>query len=113
MVLITIEYDAEGNLTKRTEIATGTHTDYYWDSDKNLTRAFELDNQLKFLERVYYDYDAKDRRIEKRVIYPNGNGYLKEHYVYNGDKIALVFDESVNFKERFFYGIGVDEVLGP
>jgi RHS repeat-associated protein len=105
------QYNSEGNLTKRTEIATGTHTDYDWDSHHNLTRAFELDNQFKSLERVYYDYDALDRRIEKTAIYPDGDDYLKEYYLYNGDEIALVFDENVNLKERFFYGVGVDEVL--
>ncbi|VEP18213.1 hypothetical protein H1P_700025 [Hyella patelloides LEGE 07179] len=59
-----------------------------------------------------YAYDVNDSRIAKSVD-RNGDGTPEtvERYVLDGGEIALVFDGVGNQTERFFHGVGVDEVI--
>jgi RHS repeat-associated protein len=94
------QYDDEGNLTQKKEIASGKVTSYVWDYRNRLTRV------TSGSQVVEYGYDAEDRRVSKTI-----NGVVKEKYVYDGDDIALVVDAGGTIVERYLYGDGVDNVL--
>jgi YD repeat-containing protein len=56
------EYDDEGNLTRKEEIAGGKVTAYQWDYRNRLSRVNLSDGSV-----VEYGYDASDRRVSKKV----------------------------------------------
>jgi RHS repeat-associated protein len=95
------EYDDEGNLTRKEEIAGGKVISYQWDDRNRLSRVNLSDGSV-----VEYGYDASDRRVSKKV-----NGVVGERYVYDGDDLALVVDAAGTIVERYLYGAGVDNVL--
>ncbi|NJR32299.1 MAG: RHS repeat-associated core domain-containing protein [Chamaesiphon sp. CSU_1_12] len=95
------QYDNEGNLTRKEEIATSKVTSYTWDDRNRLSRVNLSDGTA-----IEYGYDASDRRVSKKI-----NSVVKEKYVYDGDDIALVVDAGGTIVERYLYGAGVDNVL--
>ena len=109
----TYEYDAEGNRTRRTEIATGEVTEYSWDYRNRLTSVVTTDNTGQVIASAEYTYDVYDRRIEKRVDEDGDepNEAQVERFVYDGDHIALVFDGEGNQTERYLHGPQIDQVL--
>ena len=106
------EYDPEGNLVKRTEIATNEVFEYEWDYRNRLVGITVFDSGGNVIASHEYTYDINGNRIAKSVD-SNGDGTAEEieRYVLDGAEIALVFDGAGNQTERFFYGIGIDEVL--
>jgi RHS repeat-associated protein len=94
------QYDDEGNLTRKTEIATGSITNYEWDYRNRLTRVVSGGQIIEYL------YDAEDRRVGKKI-----NGVVTQKYVYDGADIALVVDGAGVLVERYLYGDGTDNVL--
>ena len=107
------EYDGEGNRTSQTEIATGIVTEYFWDYRNRLTAVVTFDSNGNVTERNEYTYDVNDNRIAKSVD-ADGDGAgvaFVERYVLDGSEIALVFDSEGNETERYFHGVGIDEVL--
>ena len=107
------EYDKEGNRVKRTEIANGEVTEYEWDYRNRLTGVVTKDSSGSVVERNQYTYDVFDNRIAKSVDADGaGAGVAKEeHFVYDGDHIALTFDGEGNQTERFLHGTQIDQVL--
>jgi RHS repeat-associated protein len=93
-------YDDEGNLTRKTELASGNITNYEWDYRNRLSKVSSA-GQI-----VDYQYDAEDRRVGKVI-----NGVTKEKYIYDGQGIALVVDAAGVITEHYLYGAGVDNVL--
>ncbi len=86
------EYDAEGNLTKQTEIATGQVTILEWDYRNRLSKVTELDVEGNVLLTAEYIYDLNNRRIAK-LVDPDGEGPAPasaERFVYDNEHIALV-----------------------
>jgi YD repeat-containing protein len=55
------KYDDEGNLTRKTELASGNITNYEWDYRNRLTKVSSA-GQI-----VEYQYDAEDRRVGKVI----------------------------------------------
>jgi RHS repeat-associated protein len=106
-------YDKEGNRVKRTEIATGEVTNYEWDYRNRLVGVETKDSNGNVVERNQYTYDVFDNRIAKSVDADGaGAGVAKEeHFVYDGDHIALTFDGESNQTERFLHGTQIDQVL--
>jgi RHS repeat-associated protein len=94
------KYDDEGNLTRKTELASGNITNYEWDHRNRLSKVSSA-SQI-----VEYQYDAEDRRVGKAI-----NGVTKEKYIYDGQDIALVVGAAGTITERYLYGAGVDNVL--
>ena len=94
------QYDDEGNLTQKTEIATSKVTTYEWDDRNRLMKV------ASGTQTVEYLYDAEDKRVGQKV-----NGVVKEKYVYDGADIALVVDAAGTLVERYLYGGGTDNVL--
>jgi RHS repeat-associated protein len=106
-------YDNEGNRTNRTNIATGELTQYIWDYHNRLTSVISKNSSGTVTQSVAYTYDAYDSRIGK-VIDADGAGSAPaqvERMVYDGDNIALTFDETGNQTHRYLYGPGVDQIL--
>lgn len=93
-------YDANGNLTRKAERATGRQTLYAYDSENQLT-------QISFPDgtSAAYRYDALGRRIEKNV------GGQITRYVYDGQDILFEY-AGTTMQARYTHGPGVDEILG-
>jgi RHS repeat-associated protein len=106
------EYDSEGNRTRRVEIATGEVTEYSWDHRNRLTAVITKDGGV-ITEQVDYTYDVYDRRITKTVD-ADGAGAgtaTEEHFVYDGEHISRVFDETGTQTQRYLHGPQIDQVL--
>jgi YD repeat-containing protein len=61
------EYDANGNRTKRTEIATGNVTEYVWNHRDRLTKVTSNDAVGNETKTAEYTYDVNNRRVAKTV----------------------------------------------
>ena len=88
-------------------------TQYTWDYRNRLTRVVSLDSSNKVIQEADYTYDVFDRRIAKSVD-PDGAGPLPAvitRFVYIGDNIALQFDGSGAFTDRYLYGPAVDQIF--
>lgn len=107
------QYDNEGNLIRRTKIATSEVTEFEWDHRNRLTRVVFKNAGANVVKEVHYTYDAFDRRIAKSVDADGAGGATPtiERFVYDGDQIALVFDGEGKQLHRYLYGPRVDQVL--
>lgn len=99
------EYDAEGNLTKKTEIATGNMTEYSWDHRNRLVEVEERSAGGIVLTTSIYGYDSLGRRIVQAI-----NGVAR-HTVYDQDHAWSDHDSSGLVSARFLFGGRIDEVL--
>jgi RHS repeat-associated protein len=99
------EYDAEGNLTRRTSRINGAYTTYEWDHRNRLTRVTRFDNQDVQLGRVSYTYDAVDRRI--RVT----DGASVTHIAHDGDNPILELSPGGGVLVRRLYDRNLDGLL--
>lgn len=81
------QYDGNGNLTRKTLLATGNYTVYTYDVENRLTKVedFAAGNPAPFATSTYR-YDGLGRRIEKVA-----NGQTKR-YIYDGEDILLEYD---------------------
>jgi RHS repeat-associated protein len=93
-------YDANGNLTRKTERVTGNITTYTYDSDNELVRIDFSDGT-----NATYRYDGMGRRIEKNV------GGQITRYIYDGQDILFEY-AGASLAARYTHGPGMDEVLG-
>jgi RHS repeat-associated protein len=93
-------YDDEGNLSDKTEIATGKITSYQWDYRNRLVSVTSDSHTIEYL------YDAQDKRVGKKL-----DGIVRERYIYDGDDIALVVDAQGTLVERYLDGDSTDSVL--
>ncbi|HKS29787.1 MAG TPA: RHS repeat-associated core domain-containing protein [Pyrinomonadaceae bacterium] len=93
-------YDANGNLTRKSERATAKATSYTYNSENRLTR-IDLPDGLA----TSYKYDALGRRIEKNV-----DGQVTR-YVYDGHNILFEYSGAGGVAARYVHGPGVDEPL--
>jgi RHS repeat-associated protein len=107
------QYDSEGNRVSRVEIATGEVTKYEWDYRNRLVGVETKDSSGRAISNSAYTYDVFDNRIAKSVDADGaGAGVAKEeHFVYDGEHIALTFDGEGHQTERFLHGTQVDQVL--
>ncbi len=106
-------YDGEGNRTSATEIATGSVTEYEWDYRNRLVGVTFKDAAGDVIKRVTYTYDVTDRRIAT-TIDADGDGpeaAATDRFVYDGDHIALQFDDSGDLTHRYLHGPAIDQVL--
>jgi RHS repeat-associated protein len=106
-------YDDEGNLTRRTTIATNETTEYSWDYRNRLTQVTVKNAANVITRQVNFTYDALNRRIEKRVD-PDGSGPSPatiERFIYDRDHIKLVFNGSNQLIRRYLHGPMIDQVL--
>jgi RHS repeat-associated protein len=100
------QYDDNGNLTRKTLLATGNYTQYTYDAENRLTKVedFAAGNATPAFTSTYR-YDGLGRRIEKIA-----NGQTKR-YIYDGDDILLEYDGSNVLQARYNHGPGIDEPI--
>jgi len=100
------EYDDNGNLTKKTLLATGNFTVYTYDAENRLTKVEDFAAGASTPTATStYRYDGLGRRIEKI-----GNG-ITRRYVYDGEDILLEYDGTNVLQARYTHGPGIDEPI--
>lgn len=79
------EYDAEGNLVKKTSIASGDYSEYDWNHANLLTNVVFRDSVGNPSKTVTFSYDGLGRRTAKAVD-ETGDGTIDRSlfYVYDG-----------------------------
>jgi RHS repeat-associated protein len=112
-------YDADGNCTERTNIATGAVTDYVWDNRDRLVEVIDRASAGGAITQdVHYMYDAENRLIGETVLIP-GQTVQDTSYAYCGNQIVLQFDGTsstsplgvANLSHRYLWGPAVDQIL--
>ena len=100
------QYDDNGNLTRKTLLATGNYTQYSYDAENRLTKAedFAAGNPTAIATSTYR-YDGLGRRIEKVA-----NGQTTR-YIYDGEDILLEYDGANVLQARYTHGPGIDEPI--
>ncbi len=108
----TYAYDDEGNMTRRTEIATGQYRTFDWDHRNRLIRVTDFTSGDVITQEVEYTYDGLDRRIAKHV-----DGQIT-YFVYDREDVILDFEDSDGIggvppvlEQRYLHGPGIDQVL--
>jgi len=93
---LTFAYNANGDLTSRTNTTTSTTTNYVYDVFGNLTQVTLPGGSTV----ITYEVDALNRRIGKKV-----NGVLQKRWVYmDQTRIAAELNSSGGITKRFIYG---------
>jgi RHS repeat-associated protein len=100
------QYDDNGNLTRKTLLATGNFTQFTYDAENRLTKAedFVAGNPTAAATSTYR-YDGLGRRIEKVA-----NGQTRR-YIYDGEDILLEYDGANVLQARYTHGPGIDEPI--
>ncbi|WP_413937141.1 RHS repeat-associated core domain-containing protein, partial [Nitrospira sp. BLG_1] len=100
------QYDDNGNLIRKTLLATGNYTQYSYDAENRLVKVedFVAGNPTAAFTSTYR-YDGLGRRIEKVA-----NGQTKR-YVYDGEDILLEYDGTNQLVARYTHGPGIDEPI--
>lgn len=109
----TYTYDAEGNLTAKTETATGKVTTFSYDYRDRLTGATQKSSGGSVIMQATYSYDALNRRIGTRVD-SDGAGPgspIQTWMVDDGVNSYADFNGSGNVTVRYLYGQAVDQLL--
>lgn len=96
----TYTYDANGNMTSRTDRGTGERTAFVYNSSNQLV---EVDGSTYTI--ATYKYDVVGRRIEKST------GGTATRYLYDGQNIVAVIDSNNNLLQLFTQGPGIDAPL--
>ncbi len=114
-------YDNEGNMVRKTEIATGDFTEFEWDHRNRLTATTDKLANGTAIQRVEFTYDAFDRRISQSVDPTPADGIddFFINYVYDREDVILDFTDSdghvggnvIGLEMRYLHGPGVDQVL--
>lgn len=100
----TYQYDANGNLVRKTVKANANHTDFNYDAENRLVKVEEFAAGATTPAFVStYRYDGLGRRIEKI-----GNGITRRH-VYDREDILLEYEENNALLARYTHGRDVDE----
>jgi choice-of-anchor A domain-containing protein/RHS repeat-associated protein len=98
-------YDNEGNLIRRSAIATGDVTAYSYDYRNRLTDVVHTNAAGMVLDSSHYTYDVFDRRIAVTV---NGQTQVT---VYDGDHAWADYTAGGQVTTRYLFGPKVDEVM--
>ncbi len=100
------QYDDNGNLTRKTLLATGNYTQYTYDAENRLIKVedFAAGNPTPAFTSTYR-YDGLGRRIEKVA-----NGQM-QRYIYDGEDILLEYDGANVLQARYTHGPTADEPI--
>ena len=107
------DYDAEGNLIRKAEIATGKFVEYHYDHRNRLVQATTYSADGISLQEIDFTYDAFDRRIAKSVDTDGvGPESLETHiFLYDGLHTWADADASGTINARYLYGNVIDELI--
>lgn len=97
------DYDANGNLISK--VTAEGETSYRWDFANRLREVVMPDGT-----RVEFAYDPFGRRLEKRLVDPEGVE-TTTRYVYDHEDIVLETDANGHIGNRYLHGPGIDEPL--
>lgn len=97
--------NAKGDLTKKTERATGITASYGYDLDSRMNTFASPTVGYPYYNYSYYSYDSLGRRIAKNV------ANTTTQYVYDGPNIIAEYNGNGSLVARYTHGPGVDEVL--
>ena len=100
------DYDNEGNLVRKTEIASGAYETFEYDHRNRLVRFQSHNAAGVVMMSVEYVYDVFDRRTTKTV-----DGVATYH-IYAGQMTWADFGSSGSVVARYLPGSGVDQLLG-
>ena len=105
-------YDANGNMTKKTTIASGAYVTYTWDYRNRMTDVKFYTSASVLTEHLHYTYDVFDRLIQKQVDPTGGGTYTtSQSFVYSGSNVILVYNGSGNLTDRLLNGPRTSDVL--
>jgi RHS repeat-associated protein len=108
----TYDYDAEGNITRITNIATGDYRDLTWDYRNRLTKVTQFDSSAVEQWRVEYVYDAFNRMVGRTEFTGGSSSPASDDiFIYDGYQMILKLDGSGNVQGRTLWGGGVDQIL--
>jgi RHS repeat-associated protein len=97
--------DADGNLIRKTEIATGNVTSYAYDFLNRLTAVVERTSSGTVLHSTSYTYDVLGQQIGVTV---DGQ---RTTTVYNGQHVWADFNASGTVMARYLTGTQLDQIL--
>jgi RHS repeat-associated protein len=106
-------YDAEGNLTRKTEIGTGQYTEFFYDHRNRLVRGTVKSAGGIILREVLYTYDVFDRNIA-RTVDSDGAGPAQSetrYTIYDGSDTWADYDSSGTVLTRYLFGDRIDEIM--
>jgi len=107
-------YDDNGNLTRKTSLATGNYTQYTYDAENRLTtvKEFAAGTSTPAFTSTYR-YDGLGRRIEKVANASTGSAQAGQttRYIYDGEDILLEYDGANVLQARYTHGPGIDEPI--
>lgn len=98
-------YDAEGNLSARTNRVTGALTIYAYDHRNRLLAVTDRDPGGLVIQSVEFAYDAMNRRLSRKV-----DGQVTR-FLYNQDDSWVDLDSANAISARYLLGAKVDELL--
>ena len=103
------EYDNEGNMIKRTEIASGHYRTFEWDHRNRMTAVILEKSSGRLISKVVLSYDTGDRRIAKSV-FMEAIPSITTHYIHDQFRLYLDFG-GIEDKTRYLHGAGVDNII--
>jgi RHS repeat-associated protein len=115
-------YDADGNMTSQTNIATGAATVYTYNNRGMQTSAMDKDPSDRTTEVIDYTYDVFNNLIGRTTTAysyvgdsdtPSTTTTTTARYVYDlsTGNMVLAFDGSGNLTDRFLWGPGTNQIL--
>lgn len=110
-------YDAEGNVVRRIEIATGKERAFQYDHRHRLVAVTDADAADNVIQRVEYTYDAINRRIAKKV--QDNVVEVMTQFVYDRQHVILDFIDTdgeagpaaAQLAKRYLHGPVVDQIF--
>ncbi len=99
-------YDNEGNLIRRTEIATGEYREFEWDYRNRLLSVIGYSSNEDLTSQASYSYDSSNRRLSV-----NSGGANTLSFIYDRDGVLLEFDDSMIDYTRNLHGDEIDRIL--
>ena len=99
------EYDGEGNLIRKTALASGDVTTYTYDHRNRLTSVVVRNADGELVKESYFKYDPMNRRIE---VTRDGETIQS---VYDRDHVWADYDASGDIVARYLYGNEIDQIL--
>jgi RHS repeat-associated protein len=91
-----MEYDADGNMTRKFDASNGQDYRYEYNSQDRLVTV-----RRNWVQVAAYRYDGQGRRVERTA------GGVTTHYVYSGDELIAEVDGNGALKAEYTYS-GLD-----
>ena len=104
------EYDNEGNVIKRTEIATGNYRTFEWDYRNRLIAISNVAQTGLAVTEVIFEYDPINRRILEQTT----GSVSRRIFIYDREDVLIDIDSvrnDITGIDRYLHGPGVDGVL--